>query len=1316
MSEESFVWVNADENPQAMAHAEAKARGWPYIMAEHIPTSQGFVFRFGAASKLEAIARVVLSRHKEKRFICEQIHNTQEGGADCPCRVYFDIDGTLKGENSLDAVIGFIPSKKTFLTTSLDAIIKCLMDNYGVTVQYDDFLVSDSSVEGHKYSFHLLLPYKFDNMDARREFKLQIVDAEWGPEGGETVIAAVDEKVYTMNRNMRCLFNAKRDTPTRVFRPLNKLGDLTLAQWPEDEAEQLITSLVINYHHATTDEEFESLPPPKDPRRGWQQRRIVMCPLDGGGTTGNDGQGASLSYRNTLETEMRSILEQKHHRGPFIFTWIGATRVLVKTGPRRCPSGHLHDSDRFEIEVRPRGTTDVHPGGLDFVYDCCWTSQACKGKKVWLGSTSAKWKAPREQYSYEVEGRGPAVRPYPFDQYDTIVEGSTCGLGKTMQAKVMILINYCGDLPYDSRLNLACGIFDIETEGVGKAVLKYSVNESIRKHTGLAGAFGPDAENTKKPRVLIIVHRISLAEDIYYKKNFKALGFKLYRGEKKNNKTQAAQGDDDEEDEDEDDSQVGELVEEEKKEEAALVFESDKLIICVNSIHRIPVDKRHYDCLIVDECEEIFSALTTVNARSVSGAKWALYTTLFDIFRDSGKRLLMSAHAETYTDIFLRHVGEEKALWCENKVSKLKGNVYEFYHTFEDNDATARIEQFISDGKRLAIPCAERRDLERVHEHLTKKFPHKSFLAVHGALADKEKGAAFDAMTENRYDAVLYTATVDCGVSVDKVECDIVFARINHRSIRPKQIMQLLHRFRHVVDKLFILSFSCSPATVDWTRFPGYSKVTDLADDAETAVVIDMPSKQRLERQGKQFLFNNHDSHAADLYKVVSGSTSVLLRRNKQPPEPSASDVYDQLLRPMALDMGVVKLKTPVIKEIFAGYPGIQAAIDSGLEGHAPLVAMMVASAVEKDGLARSMVNELARLVALQGSPIRHCYQTSTLPARADVLHDNDTVLSLREVWAVGNAAMPDLHTMRAMGEKTDMSDDEKNQLTKAHVVATYGNYDLSKLAALEADLEAELEKDAPNPEEKARLCKAVKDLANALRKCLEPSVMKKYRDVSNLLKRVDGGAAGFKARLDDLFVSRAESNVAAADGPLPFASTEDHGKEAENCTLLSIAATFGFDDPFKQIDQQGELDLPQLAAALKNHGFATAKKKTKASGGGPVVAARTALAAWSLSPVQKKLSGAKKRAKKRSRAATEKDETDETTKVYTLKRLNEPWAALGVEPKFAAAERYAKFLKKIRSKPDDEDDEAVARPHRPLLFEGYSLVLVSEPPEEKVA
>jgi len=71
---------------------------------------------------------------------------------------------------------------------------------------------------------------------------------------------------------------------------------------------------------------------------------------------------------------------------------------------------------------------------------------------------------------------------------------------------------------------------------------------------------------------------------------------------------------------------------------------------------------------------------------------------------------------------------------------------------------------------------------------------------------------------------------------------------------------------------------------------------------------------------------------------------------------------------------------------------------------------------------------------------------------------------------------------------------------------------------------------------------------------------------------------------------------------------------------------------------------------------------------------------------------------------------------VYTLKRLNEPWAALGVEPKFAAAERYAKFLKKIRSKPDDEDDEAVARPHRPLLFEGYSFVLVSEPPEEKVA
>ena len=1159
----SVQWVHADKNPQAVAHAEAEYRRWPYIIAEHVRGYQGFYYRYGTALSLEAIAAEVLARHKEKRFINEQIHNTQEGGADCPCRVYFDIDGKLKGERSLEEELGAIPTKNVFLRKSLDAIIECLSENYSVTVQYEDFLVSDGSVEDYKYSFHVLLPYKFDDLKARHEFKRQIEDAKawyWNDSDQiDTSIKAVDEKVYTKNRNMRCLFCAKASPLGNIFRPLNKLDDLAFAPWPEDEAQQILSSLVVNYCD-TNNDAFESLPAPRTSRLNEARTRQIRQ-LDGGTANDRAAQGPSKTYLGTLEAAMRCLLERTHHRGPFNFTWIGDTRVLVKSGPRRCPSGNTHHANRFEIEVRPRGTTDVHPGGLDFFYSCCWTSQACRGKKVRLGSNSAKWQIPRQQYTYEVEGRGAAVRPYPFDKYDTIVECSTCGLGKTLQAQVMILTDFRGDVDDDVWLDQACRIFGIETEGVGRAALKYNVNESIRailkdrvkNANNFLLSFGPNAE---RPRVLIIVHRIYLGKDIYYNKNFKGLGFKFYRGATKG---RAARGQDDEDD----DGEAEEIVEEEevKKEEAASVFDSDKLIICVNSLHRLP--RLDYHLVIIDECEEVFSALTTINARSANGSKWSIYSIVSEIFKKSQKRLLMSAHAEAYTDIFLRHVGEENALWCENIVSKLKDNTYEFYHTFEANDATARIEQYISNGKRLAIPCAERGDVERVHEHLTKTFPHKSFLAVHGALADKEKGAAFDAMTQKRYDAVLYTATVDCGVSVDEIECDIVFARICHRSIRPKQIMQLLHRFRNVVDKLFILSFSCSPRTVDWTRFPGYAKVTDIdLADAETAVVIKVPSKQQLDRQGKQFLFNNQDSHTADLYKVVSGSAAVHLRRNKRPPEASASDVYDHLLRPMAVDMGVVRLKTTVIDEIFAGYPGIQTAIDSGLQGHAPLVAMMVSSAIEKDSLARNMVSELARLVALQGSPMRHCYQKSTLPAGIDVLLEQKTVLDLRKVRAVGNATRPSVRTMRDLEAKkktAGLNEDETNQHQLGHVVALYGNYDIAKLDDLEAEL---LETDeTEDPKELASRQKALKDLVGNFHACLESQVMKKFRDICFLLKRVDGPDA-FRERLEDLFLSRAQSNVAGAQGPLPFASTEDHGKEAENCALLSIAAAFGFNDP----------------------------------------------------------------------------------------------------------------------------------------------------------
>jgi hypothetical protein len=112
-------------------------------------------------------------------------------------------------------------------------------------------------------------------------------------------------------------------------------------------------------------------------------------------------------------------------------------------------------------------------------------------------------------------------------------------------------------------------------------------------------------------------------------------------------------------------------------------------------------------------------------------------------------------------------------------------------------------------------------DLKVLSSMLKKEFPEKEFLEIHRGLTDAEKKANLILAESKIYDGLLFTASIDCGVSIDILGYALVFFRYNSRSIDADVVMQMCHRVRHLSEGLIVLS--CDARVKDWERYPGYN-------------------------------------------------------------------------------------------------------------------------------------------------------------------------------------------------------------------------------------------------------------------------------------------------------------------------------------------------------------------------------------------------------------------------------------------------------------------------------------------------------------
>ena len=71
------------------------------------------------------------------------------------------------------------------------------------------------------------------------------------------------------------------------------------------------------------------------------------------------------------------------------------------------------------------------------------------------------------------------------------------------------------------------------------------------------------------------------------------------------------------------------------------------------------------------------------------------------------------------------------------------------------------------------------------------------------------------------FGAILFTASMDCGVSIEILGYDLVIGRLGSRSVGADLTMQISQRVRHLKEGKIV--FVCDALVKDWGRYPCYN-------------------------------------------------------------------------------------------------------------------------------------------------------------------------------------------------------------------------------------------------------------------------------------------------------------------------------------------------------------------------------------------------------------------------------------------------------------------------------------------------------------
>jgi len=236
----------------------------------------------------------------------------------------------------------------------------------------------------------------------------------------------------------------------------------------------------------------------------------------------------------------------------------------------------------------------------------------------------------------------------------------------------------------------------------------------------------------------------------------------------------------------------------------------NRIIVQVESLHRLEITDKKPALLVLDECESILGQFASEHLAVKRAQVWGVFEYLV---RCSGKILAMDAHLGSRTVNVIKSIRTD-ARFHLHRNTFANTTDYICNITTDTGLFMGNLIDQVKQGSRIVIPTNSLTSAEAIKAKLeTDLGETKKEIGIFSRKTSAEiKRTECGDVNSHwlKYDVLIYTPTISAGISFEEIHFDAVYAMFTDRSSTVEECMQMLMRVRNLSNKTINIHFSCS--------------------------------------------------------------------------------------------------------------------------------------------------------------------------------------------------------------------------------------------------------------------------------------------------------------------------------------------------------------------------------------------------------------------------------------------------------------------------------------------------------------------------
>ena len=290
-----------------------------------------------------------------------------------------------------------------------------------------------------------------------------------------------------------------------------------------------------------------------------------------------------------------------------------------------------------------------------------------------------------------------------------------------------------------------------------------------------------------------------------------------------------------------------------------------KLIIQIDSLHRILSSEIKYKYIILDEIESIINHFSAATLKSPS----TVYKHLLKLCKEANKVIMLDGDISNRSKTMAKQItNEDNILLINNNYNKITYN----FHLVSDVDYFINdIKRKVQAGKNVAIVSMSKKATEQYYKELKSLVNPDEIVMYTSQVSEKVKKTLLDVNTNWLSKRILiYSSVVEAGISFDHTHFNYLYVsisagdRLKYACCSERSLFQMISRIRHVESSDVLvfkgrLSFNdhIKPKTVSTIR-KKYSAIYELCknDCKEYINILCYNKQEELNKLAPTFLSN----------------------------------------------------------------------------------------------------------------------------------------------------------------------------------------------------------------------------------------------------------------------------------------------------------------------------------------------------------------------------------------------------------------------------------------------------------------------------